>query len=406
MMNLYSFKSLKIVVVTIISLTLFSGYSYSQNIAVTDSSAYVADSTAMLDVQSSDKGMLVPRMTTTQRMAIDQPADGLLVYDKNYKTFFFYEQDGWVSVPSVSSTTSSDSALFHVTNASGDTVFAVYNDGVEITVTDTSKGKVGGFAVSGRSSGKGTKRQIMSVTPDSTVIVVNDSSAKGKVGGFAVSGRSSGKATVQDIFTANQDSTRIYVDNSNKKGKVGGFAVSGRSSGKGTASKFMNLAPENYFIGHQSGKNITTGSYNSFFGFESGYSNTTGSENVFMGRRSGYSNTDGYANVFIGNNSGYLNENGIFNIFIGRHTGFSNTSGDKNIIIGDYAGNSNTEGIENVIIGDYAGASNTIGDNNVFLGKDAGWSTGDRWAIRTRPVNGYHRGRLPPGRRYRQNHRR
>jgi hypothetical protein len=38
------------------------------------------DASAMLDVYSTDKGVLIPRMTGEQRDAIDDPAEGLLVY--------------------------------------------------------------------------------------------------------------------------------------------------------------------------------------------------------------------------------------------------------------------------------------------------------------------------------------
>ncbi|MBK8492712.1 MAG: hypothetical protein IPL49_17955 [Saprospirales bacterium] len=48
-----------------------------------------ADPSAMLDVKSSDKGMLIPRMTTAQRNAIASPATGLLVYDETTGGFGF-----------------------------------------------------------------------------------------------------------------------------------------------------------------------------------------------------------------------------------------------------------------------------------------------------------------------------
>ena len=39
------------------------------------------DPSAMLDIDSVDKGLLTPRMTTAQRDAITSPATGLLVFD-------------------------------------------------------------------------------------------------------------------------------------------------------------------------------------------------------------------------------------------------------------------------------------------------------------------------------------
>jgi hypothetical protein len=48
------------------------------------------NSSAMLDVTSTTQGMLTPRMTTAQRIAIATPADGLMVYDTDLKSFFHY----------------------------------------------------------------------------------------------------------------------------------------------------------------------------------------------------------------------------------------------------------------------------------------------------------------------------
>ncbi|MBK6966740.1 MAG: hypothetical protein IPH20_23290 [Bacteroidales bacterium] len=54
--------------------------SYPCSVAIsTDASA--PDNSAMLDVKSTNRGMLVPRMTTAQRTAIATPASGLLVFD-------------------------------------------------------------------------------------------------------------------------------------------------------------------------------------------------------------------------------------------------------------------------------------------------------------------------------------
>ena len=52
-------------------------------------------SSAMLDVKSTTKGMLTPRMTTAQRAAIASPAIGLLVYDITTKSFWYYDNGKW-----------------------------------------------------------------------------------------------------------------------------------------------------------------------------------------------------------------------------------------------------------------------------------------------------------------------
>ena len=54
------------------------------------------DNTAILDLESSDQGMLVPRMSTSNRTGIINPAEALLIYDTDFECFFFYKTaTGW-----------------------------------------------------------------------------------------------------------------------------------------------------------------------------------------------------------------------------------------------------------------------------------------------------------------------
>ncbi|MCL9806478.1 hypothetical protein NAT51_13150 [Flavobacterium amniphilum] len=60
------------------------------------------DASSVLDVVSTTKGMLTPRMTTAQRTAILNAANGLLVYDTDLKSFYHYDtvSAGWIKVSS------------------------------------------------------------------------------------------------------------------------------------------------------------------------------------------------------------------------------------------------------------------------------------------------------------------
>jgi hypothetical protein len=242
-----------------------------------------------------------------------------------------------------------EEALFVVKNNIGDTVFAVYNEGVRITVPEGSKGGKGGFAVGGRSGTKGPVSEIFRVTPDSVRIWVNSA---GSV-----------------------------------KGGKGGFAVGGRSS-KGAADNYVTLTPENYYIGHQSGLKNTTGYYNTFFGYHAGAYNSTGSNNIMIGNESGYYNTDGASNVFIGSNTGYNSSYPYYDIFIGRASGYNNTTGYSNIFIGDGTGYYNKTGNQNVYIGDYSGRGSETASNNVFLGAYSGTGSTGTYNIGIGPYAG------------------
>ncbi|MBL7729256.1 MAG: hypothetical protein JNM68_16290, partial [Dinghuibacter sp.] len=60
----------------------------------------VANGSAILDISSTTKGILVPRMTTAQRDAIPAPATGLLLFDTNLGAFVFYNGTNWTNINS------------------------------------------------------------------------------------------------------------------------------------------------------------------------------------------------------------------------------------------------------------------------------------------------------------------
>ena len=61
----------------------------AQNVGINSTGAAPAAS-AMLDVNSTTSGMLTPRMTQAQRNAIAAPATGLLIYQTDLQTGFWY----------------------------------------------------------------------------------------------------------------------------------------------------------------------------------------------------------------------------------------------------------------------------------------------------------------------------
>jgi len=55
---------------------------------------------AMLDISSTQRGVLIPRMSATQRNAIAGPATGLMVFDNTTNSFWFYGGSAWREIKS------------------------------------------------------------------------------------------------------------------------------------------------------------------------------------------------------------------------------------------------------------------------------------------------------------------
>jgi hypothetical protein len=55
---------------------------------------------AVLEVNSSNKGMLIPRMLEVQKNAITSPAQGLLIYQTTPPVGFYYYNNGWIYINS------------------------------------------------------------------------------------------------------------------------------------------------------------------------------------------------------------------------------------------------------------------------------------------------------------------
>jgi Chaperone of endosialidase len=79
---------------SVILITICGYHSNAQSLAINTTGAS-AGTSAMLDVSSTVKGILIPRMTTAQRTAIATPATGLQVYDTNLNLLYYYNGTVW-----------------------------------------------------------------------------------------------------------------------------------------------------------------------------------------------------------------------------------------------------------------------------------------------------------------------
>jgi len=70
--------------------------SYAQTGVAINTTGNEPDTSAMLDVSSTEKGFLIPRMTEAQRTAIALPAKGLLVYQNDgTEGFYYFDGSAW-----------------------------------------------------------------------------------------------------------------------------------------------------------------------------------------------------------------------------------------------------------------------------------------------------------------------
>jgi hypothetical protein len=82
----------------------------SQLSITTDGS--LPDASAMLDVQSTSKGLLIPRMTELQRTAIGSPAAGLMVFQSNNTAgHYLYSGSAWKRIGTVTAPSLTDGSV-------------------------------------------------------------------------------------------------------------------------------------------------------------------------------------------------------------------------------------------------------------------------------------------------------
>jgi len=267
-------------------------------VAITDTNSS-PDSSAMLDIQSSDKGVLIPRMTAEQRINISNPATGLLVFDTDSLGFWYYNGAGWQDL----------SADNKIADADNDTKITVEQNPDEDAIR---------FEVGGASFAKMDGKTLHLSAPGSSVFIGEDAGLNDL-----------GSDHHHNTFVGHQSGTSNSSGNSN--------TFLGYGTGRNSTSAFGNT-----FIGADAGSQMISGSGNIFVGFASGDSTTLGIGNTFVGTASGRSNSLGDDNVYIGSVSGYYNGTGYQNVMIGTRSGLL-SSGSRNVFIGNESGTNETE---------------------------------------------------------------
>ncbi len=277
---------------------LFAGLLTHAQVAFNTTGASPGNS-AMLDVTSTAKGFLVPRMTTAARIAITSPATGLLVYDNSLSLFYYYNGTSWAPIAPLANgwSVNGNSGTVSGTNFLGTTD----NQALDIKTRNTLHTRI---RTNGQIEVLNTGR---SVFLGESVGTQDDLNNHYHVGvGYNVMTQATSATGITSIGYA---SSQIARNTASYNTTVGSFTM-GNNSNDGSFNTAMgriallSATSGNYntALGVYAAVNNTTGNYNVSIGYYSMYQNTLGSENVAIGYSALYASTGNY-NLGIGSNA-------------------------------------------------------------------------------------------------------
>ena len=334
------------------------------------------DASAMLDVKSTDKGLLLPRMTQAQRTAITTPASGLLVYQTdNPSGFYYYSGAGWfrLSLQNEGWSTTGNTG----TNPANNFIGTIDNQPLSFRLNNSPAGKfdhIKGNYFIGKDAGLSNNDGLGNIAIGNRALNKNISSAcnialgdsalysfKGGLGENIAIGRNTLRSDTSGYLNIAIGSYSLY---SNSSGKYN-IAI-------GINSLYLNTEGDfNTGLGAQTLNKNTTGYENVAIGIGSLAFNTTGYQNTGVGRDALRRNTDGYSNTAVGTNSLFYNSGGLFNSALGQEALYKNTTGYLNTATGYWALYENTTGVSNTALGEKTLQNNTTGSVNTAVGASA-----------------------------------
>ncbi len=398
----------KILLITAISCTIVSSKAQITNSFPKTGSAGIGttkpDTSALLDLASKSKGLLIPRITQNQRYAIYKPATGLMIYQiTDPKGFYYYNGDKWVLINAVSGlnknifiglnagksniTGSSNIAigkgsLQNNTNSSG--LIAIGDSALFNNVAESNNFGLGRLALFSNTTGIfntaiGNSVLNSNISGDENV-GIGDSVLNANINGSDNTACGYGSLNVNTSGSQNTAIGSLSLSLNTEGGHntaIGFYSMYNNVSGynnvsAGFQSLYSNTTGKyNTSMGVASMLHNISGEYNTASGCDALYSNTTGYENTASGHAALYFNTDGNYNAAYGTNALYSNTKGDYNNAIGFNTLEHNTTGSYNTAIGYYALESSVSSFYNTAVGGDALVGNTTGESNTALGFDA-----------------------------------
>jgi hypothetical protein len=314
---------------------LLTNLSHAQNVGVNTTGA-VPNASAGLDVSFSNKGLLIPRVAltaTNSALPIATPATSLLVYNTatvggaNAVSPGFYYWDGlqWLKFNTNNLVDTDDQTL----SINGDSLFIADGNYV-ILPTDSLD-----WALTGNAGTNSATNFIGTTDNQSLSFRVNDTLRM----------RIETNGTISILNTG----LSVFI-------------------GENAGINDDKTTNRNTFVGHDAGRNNTTGFYSAAYGEAALRQNTTGNYNTALGAKSLYFNTTGGQNNAVGFEALYRNTTGINNVAVGVQTLYTNTTGNANAAVGHRSLYRNTTGGANVASGYLALEDNTTGNWNTAVG--------------------------------------
>jgi hypothetical protein len=349
---------------------VFSKAAFSQNVGINATGA-VPNAAAMLDIASTNKGLLIPRLALT---GINSNAPvgasviaSLLVYNTatagitpNNVVPGYYYWDGteWV---------------------------ALAGDGSKNWSLTGNSATVDGTHFIGTSDNVPLNFRVNNITAGRIDHILGNSFFGSQSGNANASGYGNTAYGFYSLLsnTGGNYNTAIGVQAlatntaGNNNTAVGRQALYLNTTGSdntscGVNALYANTSPSfNSAFGSYALYGNTSGSENCAAGSAALFTNTTGFQNTGIGRQALYQNSSGYRNTAVGFNALNKNNLGYKNTAVGDSCLYSNLIGYTNSAHGACALNKNTIGSQNTAMGVYALTSVTTGSNNSGFGYNA-----------------------------------
>ena len=345
----------------------------AQSIGINNSAP---DNSAVLDIKSGTKGLLLPRTSSASRLAIVSPAKGLVLFDTTVSSFYFYSGSAWIQLsssintwstagntatnPAINfiGTTDMQSLRFRVNNSwAGELNPTNQNVFLGIGAGQSTTSGVGNVGV-GEHSLQANSTGSFNVTTGYNALVLNSTGSRNTAIGY--------KTLSSDI--SGNDNTAIgyqtlFFNTGSENTAAGASALYNNTGGSGnTAFGYLSLVTNN------------TGNYNTANGVEALASNTFGNSNTANGYTTLISNTSGSSNTASGSGAMTFNATGNWNTATGAKTLYSNSNGSGNTTNGYQAAYWNTTGFNLTAVGYNVLYSNTDGNSNTGNGFQALYS--------------------------------